>query len=72
MTITIGSKWINKRQASMFAVVVATLKWNGDKYIIYETKTTNIDPRWAGDMRIKSATMFLRDYRHPEPVGDVP
>jgi len=72
VTITVGSKWIHKRQSSIFCVVIVTLVIHGVKYIVYETKTTGRDPRLAGDIRIKSTELFLRDYRHPEPEGDVP
>lgn len=52
----------------MWAVVVATMEWHDEKYIIYEKGAK----RLLTVLCIKSLKDFTRLYQHPDPIGDVP
>jgi hypothetical protein len=67
MTITVGSVWKRKR-SKMRCTVRATLKYHGVKFIIYEPTPIGPEPYLA----IKSSADFLRNWEHPDPIGDVP
>lgn len=69
MTITIGSVWKRKRSTRSRCAVVATLKFKGEKFIIYE----HIYPVMPEPyLSIKAQQDFLRNWEHPDTIGDVP
>ena len=68
MTITIGSVWKRKRSSKMRCVVIAMLVHRGEKFIIYEPTPLGPYPY----LGIKSQTDFLRNWQHPDTIGDVP
>jgi hypothetical protein len=68
MTVVIGSKWLNKISPHITATVISTMKWRGEKYIIY---TVQIRGR-KNYLSILPLPEFVEHYRHPDTVGDVP
>jgi hypothetical protein len=68
MTVTIGSKWIHKVSPNLHATVVSTMKWRGQKYIIYSRRAKH----GKAVLDIETVSYFVDHYRHPDTVGDVP
>lgn len=68
MTITVGSVWKHKRTAKMRCRVISTMKYRGDKFIIYEVRPYGLFP----SLSITNQAGFLRNWEHPTPTGDVP
>ena len=69
MTVTVGSKWVHKRSTSISAVVVRTMRYKNVKYIIYACMG-RFQPEPV--IKIASEREFIKTYRHPDTVGDVP